>query len=150
MYLVSNKNRVRVIRTRSPTWRIKPVSLDVNPKTSIKIRLTPSITNTIFSVVHVGACKFFFPKQKNQINQTHNRPFKLVMRQLNQQIIWTVYWHWLQELRRRLKLPVLMIDLRILMVYFPLNMEFFFSRVLQEKKRRERTEIRVPVAGLTR
>ena len=53
-YQLRSKKRVTVIRTRNPTWRIKEESLAENAKASITTRHTPSNTNAVLSVFHVG------------------------------------------------------------------------------------------------
>jgi len=69
-----------MMSTRSPTWKTKGESLEVNANANIETKLTPSIKNTILRVFHVGACNFqrncislIVKRERESINYTTHK-----------------------------------------------------------------------------
>ena len=113
-YQLRSKKRVTVIRTRNPTWRIKEESLAENAKASITTRHTPSNTNAVLSVFHVGPWN---PFNKTNHHQCLDYIYMYIYEKKRERE--RLYGRWHRELVLRETQLVQMIWLPHLISYFP-------------------------------
>lgn len=136
-YQLRSKKRVTVIRTRNPTWRIKEESLAENAKASITTRHTPSNTNAVLSVFHVGPWN---PFNKTNHHQCLDYIYMYIYEKKRERE--RLYGRWHRELVLQETQLVQMIWLPHLISYFPFpsvveiwKLELHFLRLLWERER---------------